>query len=111
MTSEEILKTEYSEEFDEIRKKAMVMGHYKYGAIKDNIQNTDMIGSIKMRIAKYEATGNTEYMADIANFAMIEFMCPRHPRAHFKYTDSDQSPGLYGMSTKEAERFKEQNEY
>jgi hypothetical protein len=29
----------------------------------------------------------------VANFAMIEFMHPRHPQAHYKATDSDGSPG------------------
>jgi len=112
MTSEEILKTEYSLEFDEIRKKAMVMGHYKYGSIKANrdAKATDMIKSIEMRIVKYLQTKNTEYLADIANFAMIEFMYPSLDGAYFKYTDSDKSPGLYGMSVKEMERFKEENE-
>lgn len=107
---DEILKSEYSIEFDDIRKKAMVMGYFKYGPIRDNIQNTDMLKSIEMRIKKYRDTGNTEFMADIANFAMIEYMCPRHNNAHFKYTDSDQSPGLHGMTVREAERFKELEE-
>jgi hypothetical protein len=30
---------------------------------------------------------------DVENFAMIEFMHPRHAGAHFVGTDSDQSPG------------------
>lgn len=106
---EEILKTEYSPEFDAIRKKAMVMGHYKYGLIKENreAKATDMIKSIRMRLDKYERDPNTEFMADIANFAMIEFMQPNTPGAYFKYTDSNASPGLYGMSIEEAKRFKE----
>jgi hypothetical protein len=109
MTSEEILKTEYSEEFDEIRKKAMVMGHYKYGSIKANrdAKATDMIKSIEMRLEKYKNTHNTEYLADIANFAMIEFMYPSFEDGRFEYTDSDKSPGLYGLSVKEMERYKE----
>lgn len=112
MTSEEILKTEYSLEFDEIRKKAMVMGHYKYGSIKANrdAKATDMIKSIEMRLEKYKRTHNTEYLADVANFCMIEFMYPSFDDAYFKYTDSNKSPGLYGLSVKEAERFREDNE-
>lgn len=30
---------------------------------------------------------------DVANFAMIEFMLPRHPDAHYRPTDSHESPG------------------
>jgi hypothetical protein len=30
---------------------------------------------------------------DLANYAMIEFMHPRHPEAHFRATESRESPG------------------
>ena len=40
-------------------------------------------------------------MIDVANFAMIEYMYPRHPNAHFEATDSDASPGLVGTSAKQ----------
>lgn len=37
-----------------------------------------------------------------ANFAMIEYMHPSHPQAHFRATGSDESPGLKnGISYKE----------
>ena len=47
----------------------------------------DAIGNIRKRLDKYEETGNTEFLADIANFAMIEFMCPSIPGAHYEKTD------------------------
>jgi len=74
MSSEEILKTEYSQLFDNIRKNMMVMSYYKYGAMEENYKTEktiDAIGSLKKRLQKYEETGNTEFLADIANFAMI----------------------------------------
>lgn len=37
-----------------------------------------------------------EYLVDIRNFAMIEFMHPAIPGAYFKAEDSDKSPGLAG---------------
>lgn len=91
MKIEDILKTEYSENFDNIRKNMMCLSFYKYGAMADNYKKEktiDAIGSLKKRLAKYEETGNTEFLADIANFAMIEFMYPQHPKAHYKPTDS-----------------------
>lgn len=91
---EQILETEYSEKFDEIRKDMMVMSYYKYGAMKDNYKKhktIDAIGSLEKRLKKYKETGNTEFLADIANFAMIEFMYPQHPKAHYKPTDSGAS--------------------
>lgn len=104
---EKILSTEYSEKFDKIRKDAMVMSHYKYGFIKDNAQKKaiNYLDTIKLRIKKYEETGNTEFLADVANFCMIEFMYPQHPSGHYKPTDSKESPGLVGMSTKEIEDY------
>jgi len=107
-SKEEILKTEYSTAFDELRKNRMYVSHFKYGFIKPNAQNhcVDYIETLEKRLKAYKETGNTEFMADIANFAMIEFMYPQHPKAHFKATDSHESPGLIGMSTKEMEDFK-----
>jgi len=46
-------------------------------------------------------------LADVANFAMIEFMYPQHPNAYFKPTDSNESPGLVGMSENEIKDFKD----
>lgn len=91
MSMEKILSTEYSERFDNIRKGMMVMSFYKYGAMQENYKQEktiDAIGSLKKRLQKYEDTGNTEFLADIANFAMIEFMYPQHVGAQYKPTDS-----------------------
>lgn len=35
----------------------------------------------------------------------IEFMCPQHPNAYFKATDSNESPGIVGMSENEIKDF------
>jgi hypothetical protein len=110
-TYEQIIATEYSKEFDKKRKDAMVMGHYKYGSVRENreAKATDMVESMRIRIDKYVATGNTEFLCDIANFAMIEYMVPLHPNAHYRATDSGESPGLAGMSVGEIKRFMENN--
>ena len=55
--------------------------------------NRDAVRSLLARLDKYAQTGNTEYLMDAANFAMIEFMHPKHPDAHFEATDSKGSPG------------------
>lgn len=49
MEINEILSSEYSERFDEIRKNMMVVSYYKYGAIKDNYKiykTIDAVGSL-----------------------------------------------------------------
>lgn len=106
---QQILSTEYSERFDKIRKNAMAMSYYRYGPMRENYnrnKTVDAIKSLEKRLDKYKETGNTEFLADIANFAMIEFMYPQHEQAHYKATDSSESPGLYGLGIFEIEEFK-----
>jgi hypothetical protein len=107
-----ILSTEYSFKFDKLRQNRMVVSHYKYGYIKENAEKgcVKYIPTLEKRLQAYKDTGNTEFLADIANFAMIEFMYPQHPGAYFEATDSDKSPGLVGMSTNEIKAFKEQHQ-
>jgi hypothetical protein len=91
MSPEQILSTEYSTEFDRIRQNMMVMSYYKYGPMQENYKQEkclDAIGNLEKRLQKYKDTGNTEFLADIANFAMIEFMYPQNPKAFYKPTDS-----------------------
>lgn len=109
--TEKILSTEYSEKFDELRKKQMTTSFYKYGYLRDNATTgaVDYVKSMEIRLQKYKDTGNTEFLGDVANCAMIEFMYPQHPRAHYRPTDSRESPGLHGMSLKEIADFKAEN--
>lgn len=66
----------------------------KYGSIRDGFPDKiNAIESLKLRLTRYEQTGNIEYLMDIGNFAMIEATLPRHPEAHFKAEDSHASPG------------------
>lgn len=88
---DKILKTEYSERFDKIRKGMMVMSYFKYGAMRENYEKfkcMGALGNIEKRLEKYKETGNTEFLADIANFAMIEFMYPSIEGAKYTPTDS-----------------------
>lgn len=77
-------RSDKSMEFDRIRQNMMVVSYYKYGPLKDNYGKykcIDALGSMKKRLDKYQETGNTEFLADVANFAMIEFMNPSVPKA------------------------------
>lgn len=90
-TREEILKTEWSDRFEKLRKDAMETSYYKYGPARINYgvnKSLDVVENIKKRLQKYEETGNTEMLVDIANFAMLEFMYPSKESAHYKATDS-----------------------
>jgi hypothetical protein len=72
----------------------VAMSYYKYGRMAVAYPSrVDAIASLKKRLDRYEETGNTEFLMDVANFAMIEFLHPRHPSAHFEPTDAAKSPG------------------
>ncbi len=102
ITSEEILKLDFSEDFVRKMQNRMVFSHYKYGWVKDTYPElADAIACLEQRLALYKKTGNAEHLVDAANFAMIESMYPRHVNAHFEASDSDSSPGLVGTSYKQ----------
>lgn len=106
-----ILKTEYSNKFDEIRKDLVVQSYFKYGKASRNFVSgyVDAIGSLKKCIQKFEETDNLEYLADAANYCMFRYMYPQTGE-YFKHTDSGDSAGIEGMSVKEIEEFKKENE-
>ena len=105
-----ILKTDYSEKFDEIRKNLVVQSFFKYGKASRNFVsgNVDAIGSLKKCIKAFEDTGNTEYLADAANYCMFRYMYPQSGE-YFNHTDSNESAGIDGMSVKEIEDFKKES--
>jgi hypothetical protein len=69
--------------------------HYKYGNMSEKYPHEiNSLATCNDRIALYRKTGNTEFLIDAANQLMIEFMYPSHKKAHFRPTDSNESPGL-----------------
>ena len=86
--------SEFSQEFVQGMADRMMTSYSKYGKVEDAYPHrVNAIESLRKRLDKYEQTGNTEWLMDIGNFAMIEFMKPGHKDAHFKPTDSRESPG------------------
>ena len=86
--------TEFSKQFLQGMLDRMAMSFYVYGKVADAYpEKVNAVASIQVRLREYARTGNTEFLIDAANFAMIEFMHPAHPDAHFTPTDNDQSPG------------------
>ena len=92
-----ILKRDFSEEFITKMKKAMLTSHYKYGYVSQTYPELAQARKcINERLDCYLKTHNTEYLVDIANFAMIEYMYPSFDDATYLPTDSKDSPGLAG---------------
>lgn len=86
--------SEYSVQFLQGMVNRMAVSYHKYGKVSDAYPiHVDAIESLRKRLLKYKETGNTEWLMDVANFAMIEFMCPAHDDAHFEAQDSSSSPG------------------
>lgn len=93
----EILNTEYSSEFDKLRQNRVELSYYKYGPARENFGSgrVDAIGSLELCLDKFKKTGNTEYLLDVANYAMFRYMYPM-PGEFFKATDSKDSAGTVG---------------
>ncbi len=86
--------TESSQTFHQGMADRMSASYCKYGRVAEAYPSrVDAIATLKDKLAKYAATGNTEWLMDVANYAMIEFMHPKHPKAHFRATDSRESTG------------------
>lgn len=96
-TREEILRRDFSNEFIEKMKNAIETSHYKYGwASKTYPELAQAWKCIAERLDMYNKTHNKEYLIDVANFAMLEYLYPAYGDAKYTPTDSSDSPGLAG---------------
>ncbi len=73
----------------------MCMSEPKYGDIADTYPSRgNAIKGLLDRLELYRETGNTEWLIDVANMALIEHLHPSHQQAHFRATGSEESPGF-----------------
>lgn len=93
----DIMKHEYSERFDTLRKNRVETAFYKYGAARDNFGSgrVDAVKTLELCLEAFEKDGNTEHMIDIANYAMFRYMYPMEGE-YFTATDSSGSVGTVG---------------
>lgn len=89
--------SDYNEEFDKLRKSRVEVSYYKYGPARKNFGEgrVDAIKTLELCLEKFKKTKNTEYLLDVANYAMFRFMFPM-PDEYFKATDSSESAGTVG---------------
>lgn len=93
----DILKRDFDESFVQRMRNAIETSHYKYGWLSDTYPElAQAVKCIKERLDLYLETHNTDYLVDVANFAMIEFKYPSFKDSAYNHTDSDKSPGLAG---------------
>lgn len=94
---DEILKREYSEQFDKERKARVELSFYKYGSARDNFASgrVDALATAEICIEAFKRDKNLEHLVDAANYLMFRFKYPM-PDDYFKATDSDGSVGTVG---------------
>lgn len=87
-------RANFSDVFITQMENRILTSYFKYGEAEKNARTGDFPKCIKERVDKYLETGNTEWLVDAANFAMLEYMFPQHPKSHFRATSADESPGV-----------------
>lgn len=94
----EILKSEYSEQFDKERKVRIETSYYKYGSGRDNFASgrVDALATAKLCIDAFERDHNLEHLVDAANYLMFRYKYPM-PEDYFKATDSSGPVGTVGI--------------
>lgn len=93
----EVLKTEYSEQFDNERKHRVEVSYYKYGPARDNFASgrVDALATAELCLEAFKKDHNSEHLIDAANYLMFRFKYPM-PGDHFTPTDSNRSVGTVG---------------
>lgn len=86
-----IILQEYSSDFDDIRKKMVMTSYYKYGPARDNFGSgrVDALASAEECISAFKKDGNTEHLADAANYLMFRFKFT-YPGEYYKPTSSEE---------------------
>lgn len=88
VTLDDLSTTEWSSDFEQLMRNRLILGALRYGRIgHKNKPKYDRVGSMKKRLLKYEKTGNREYLVDVANLCLLEFVECHHPLRHFNSID------------------------
>ena len=87
----ELRKIQWSESFESMMRSRLLMGAFRYGLMSSPSNSAfDVIGDMPRRIERFQATGNGELLADIANLALLAFHHKKHPRFHVRGEDDGQ---------------------
>ena len=88
----ELEDTEWSEDFEKLMRKRLIMGGLRYGKMGHGKYpfgkpKYDRCESIRKRLKFFEETGNAEWLVDIGNMALLMFEERQHSKWHFKAQD------------------------
>ena len=92
------MSSDYSLEFDRLRKNRVEVSTYKYGPSQKNFGEgrVDALKTAELCLDAFKKDGNTEHLVDAANYLMFRFMYPL-PGEEFRATGSDESVGTVGV--------------
>lgn len=86
------LAAQWDDQFETLMRNRMRMGAYRYGHFRSSqAVPAVLVSSMRRRLDRYMATGNTECLVDVANLCLIEFCTSTHPRRHFRAIDGDEA--------------------
>lgn len=89
LPSYDVLKeTEWSPIFENLMRNRLIMGAIRYGRIGAiGKPQYDRVPSMIKRLQKYSDSGNKEFLVDVANLCLLEFVECNHPTQHFHAID------------------------
>lgn len=75
---ESLRETEWDPEFERLMRNRLIMGVFRYGLLKDKHTQGHLIVDAMLRvIEKYRKTGNLEFLVDLANYSLLEYVAQR----------------------------------
>ena len=89
--------TDYSDEFDRLRRNRVAVSYHKYGPAAKNFGEgrVDALATAALCIEAFKRDQNTEHLVDAANYLMFRYMYPI-PGEAFRATDASESVGTVG---------------
>lgn len=86
--------TDYSEEFDRLRRNRVELSHIKYGSARINFGGgrVDALKTAEDCLEAFKRDKNTEHLVDAANYLMFRFIRMRRNTPCFSYGDISRSP-------------------
>lgn len=89
VTINDLYNSEWDSEFEQLMRNRLVMGALRYGKMRaEGKPIYDRISSMHKRLNLYSQTGNKEFLVDVANLCLLEFVECHHPNAHFSADDT-----------------------
>lgn len=89
-TLDQLAASQWSPEFERFMRNRLIMGALRYGLIGSTGKpRYDRLAGIEKRMSQYRQTGNLEFLVDVANLALLEFVEGEHPLKHWAETHDD----------------------